>query len=329
MRKLFIILLALVMLAACSAEPAEIPSGDTGNPSAAENTDSVSEDSGKESEDEVETEKEPWYVKYSYVDIPEFPDADTTKLPTQRDSFWNTEGPGFFIDTAIKQYFCDHEEAMEIAEKIYLAEGYHISGYHEREYFEDISNADNDYLLYSALRLAPFIETGTMSYHYNSTGTENADNVVAKALEYFYAETGFEVIEAYYADDVEYIFHWLFGTKAEYNPEDLELYGYPYVPSAGIFLNFFESTPPAAVPQIVSIEEKDGKYYAEVVWTSVFDYVTEDYTPEEPVEGPNKSKILVLAEGIETEKLLEVKKITYILEKENGYGSFYISGITE
>ncbi|MBQ7875128.1 MAG: hypothetical protein IJ306_08255 [Oscillospiraceae bacterium] len=321
MKKLLAIFFAALMLASCGKEP---PAGQNNDIIPPENEISVSEDS------EPEEEKEPWYVKFSDVEIPEFPDADTTKLPTDRNNFWNTDGPGFFTDTAIKQYFCDHEEAMEIAEKIYLAEGYHISGYHEREYFDDITKADNEYLLYSAVRLAPFIETGMMSYHYNSTGTENADNIVAKALEYFYAETGFEVIEAYYADDVEYIFHYLFGTKAEYNPEDIELYGYhPYVPSAGIFLNFFESTPPAAVPQIVSIEEKDGKYYAEVVWTDVFDYVTEDYTPEEFIAGPNKSKILVLAEGIEPESLLKVKKITYILEKENGYGRFYISGITE
>lgn len=322
MRKLFAILFALLLLASCGKEP---PAGQNGDTVPPENESSVSENS----EPEPEEEKEPWYVKFSYVEIPEFPDAETTKLPTDGNNFWNTEGPGFFTDTAIKQYFCDHEDAMEIAEKIYLADGYHISGYHGREYFEDISKADNDYLIYSALRLAPFIEFGTMSYNYQPEGPDYPENVVVRALEYFYNETGMEVVDAYYSDDVEYIFHWLFGTEAEYIPEDLELYGYPYVPSAGIFLSFFESTPPAAVPQILSIEEKDGKYYAEVVWTSVFDYVTEDYTPEEPAEGSNKSKILVLADETEKEKLFEVEKVIYILEKENGYGRFYISGITE
>ncbi len=58
MKKIFAVLILIVMLAACSAEPDEIPSGDTGNPSAAENTDSVSEDSEQKNEEE-ESSSEP------------------------------------------------------------------------------------------------------------------------------------------------------------------------------------------------------------------------------------------------------------------------------
>ena len=250
MKKLLLILLGLLLFASCQKAPEEAPV-------------TPQEDiSQEETEGQEDPEQQPeaeqkgplnWYAQYFSFEVPEFPDADRTKLPVYFEYPWDNEAGGYVISTAIEQYFCDHEEVQEIAQKIYLADGFHINTHHEHEYFEDISEANNDYLLYSALRLAPFIETGMMSYNYNSTGTENADNVVCMALEYIYAETGMQVIDAYYAEDVEYIFHYLYGQEAEFVPEGMEMYGFPYVESAGIFLNFFDSTPPAAIPQVISI----------------------------------------------------------------------------
>lgn len=329
MKKLFALLLAVLMLSACGSEPSEIP------PEIPENLPEEEKISDEKPEETIEPEQpsenqkgpEDWYAEYFSFEVPEFPDADTSKLPLTDVSGWCLEGTDIISTTLVDQYFCDHPEAEEIAKAIALAAGYSVNKHAEFKDYMDISEADNDYLLYSALRQTPYILFGERSFHYKINGPENSDNVVAMAIEYVYEKTGLQVIDAFYAEDVEATFHYLFGDETEFVPENLELFGHPYIPSAGIFLNFFEWYIGPSYPQVLSLNELDGKYYVEIVWTDFYyDYEYTEEAPENSVEGPGYSGTRFITEGgknfmgdeISVDAILERDRMNFILEKENG-----------
>lgn len=242
------------------------------------------------------------YSEYFDFDIPVFSDADNSGLDLIVDSEygWCVEGQSHIQTTGWEQVFVDDSTAKELAAAIALAEANVIYSHRNFTGFSDISEADSEYLLYVSIISTPMINTADAPQ----------ENIVSKISDYLVSEYDLYPTEIYYADDVEKTFHYIFGDDAEFVPENLESFCYRYVPEAGIFLHFLESSAPDyTFPQITEYHEEDGKYYVTAVQTSAYDYDTEGN----------------VFDNIDTDGFLENAVFTYVLERAKDGHLFLIS----
>ncbi len=259
----------------------------------------------------------------------EFPDANTERLPFYYEmnegavfSDWCVNGDEYYQRNFVKQYFCEHKEAENIASALIFMDG--ISNYNHHpttkpKNFDDVNEAENDYLIHCAFEATPEIYYGSSFYDSGdgSFGFENSDHIVTKVLGLIYSETGYFGTEVKYAEDVERTFHYLYGDEAEFKPEYIESQQVCYVPSAEIFVIFSEGVGGFRIPQILSIEEENGIYNVEAVWTFAMDY---DFTKAD------ETGILELNAEVYEKQYLENEIYSYSLKKEAD-GRFILLGM--
>ena len=272
---LFVLVLStLLLLCACNTNEnsSSLPEGSTipESSSIPENSESesipVSSEESNESfyENSFEREKGIIDENYSKMILPDLTGADKTKLSLFEEDKWCLNGGSFPQTTEHEQLFVQDETAKELAAAISLIDNGDFHYYNFND-FENISDANNQYLLAASIISTPYI-------HPEGVYDTKSENIVSKISTYL-SEVFSEPIEIRYAEDVEKTFHYLFGDNAEFKPELLYYPTQYYFPEAEIFISFSDGYIYIYnYPQIISYREESGKYYVEAVMLNSFDY---------------------------------------------------------
>lgn len=169
-----------------------------------------------------------------------------------------------------EQLFVQDEIANELAAAISYIDGEKIRRYCNFNYFGGISEASNEYMIYAALLstpyLCPIIENDSETW---TAIADNPENIVSLLSVYLFEEHHISIEKAFYAEDVEKTFHYLFGNETEFNPVSIPNAGIRYIPEEGVFLatedNYIYGY---MLPQIISFSENNennSEYYVEAV----------------------------------------------------------------
>lgn len=298
----------LLLLCACNTNKNQLSTAESNSSESLSSESTPEESSLPESFSSNSEEPEPDEM-FLICEIPDFPDADRTRLPISDDTWCVNIGDTRLSD--VKQFFVPDETAMQLASAISLIDGEKVRRLNLLNYFDDISNANSEYMLFSALNASPSVIIGGSYNDANWTAAvPNRENIISQLVKYFYEEQHVLIESAYYADDVEKTLHYLFGESAEFNTEKVPE-GYRYIPEENVFVatenNFLISY---GLPQIISYTEKDGKYYVEAVECAL------DYDPTGELFGDTTP-----------DDLLTRQHINYTFEKAKD-GHFVLCGIS-
>lgn len=311
--KLFfaLVLSVLLLLCACNMDENQISSAESSFLESLSDKSTSDEYSASESS-ALNSEESEIYEMFLTCEIPAFSDAERTRLPlySEKENTWcvnigDTRLSGF------KQLFVQDETAKQLASAISLIDSDKLRNLSDFSYFDNISNANTEYMLFAALNAAPFVFCS--GEYYDSTWTaivENPKNIISQLSKYFFEELHIYVERAYYADDVEKTFHYLFGESTEFSTEKVPA-GYRYIPEEKLFIatedNYINLY---SLPQIVSYTKKDSKYYVEAVDSQFY------FTPAGEFD-----------EGVTADDILAGKHINYTFEKAKD-GHFVLCGIS-
>lgn len=310
--KIFSFFLFFSLLCSCSEETYNKPSVEN-NPILSEQEETVDRAELNQEEQQLNKEPKEYYTAYYNFEIPYFPEADNKKLPLYEPYGWCANGN--LKHKQYEQIIIKDETAMELADAIYLVDGFNFRFYDFNE-FGCVSEANNQYLLYAAVSSTPEI---MLNYNYNYINGKpvaelpEPDNIVSKVCIYAHEEYNMAPIEVFYVEDVEKTFHYLFGTNIEFIPETIHNRCYRYVPEANVYLYFLEGPVgfKDSYPQIISYTMDGNIYTVQAVLTSVFDYN----------EGGK------LVPEITKEDILSCPTVEYVFEREKD-GHFVLISIT-
>lgn len=200
-------------------------------------------------------------------ELPDFSDAERTKLPLLESEKWCVNNKEIRISEMKEQLFIQDEIANELAAAISYIDGEKIRRYCNFNDFGEISEASNEYIIYAALLstpyLCPILESDSETW---TAIADNPENIVSRLSVYLFEEHHISIEKAFYAEDVEKTFHYLLGNDTEFNPVSIPNAGIRYIPEEGVFLaaedNYIYGY---MLSQIISFSENNSEYYVEAV----------------------------------------------------------------
>ncbi|MBR2640090.1 MAG: hypothetical protein IKD39_05940 [Oscillospiraceae bacterium] len=192
-------------------------------------------------------------------EVPDLTGTDKSELPFVEEkaewcingNHWIQEREELFV-----QYLCEDKEAVELAKAIAIL-NIHSSSFSANETFENICEANEKSLLWTAIMQTPW-----RAYPENEN---HAFNVTFDFL-HDLSNGAYVPCEIYSVSDVEKTFRWLFGEEAKFVPQSIPNHGIRYFEELGLLIQFSDGimTHPS-YPQIISYSEENGVYTVETI----------------------------------------------------------------
>ena len=183
------------------------------------------------------------------AEIPSLSGLDRARLPLREDELenWCVDGGGGEIISA--NFAEGYEEILGGADPARLI--YNVTDNYRaviaQKSFSSLSEADYEYLLYTALFRTPTVDCGAEEGH--------ALTELLRVFQYQYGPY------AVYGSDVEKTFRYLFGDEIEYVPKNLREFGWRYVPEADVYISASDGLmTPAGRPCVVDVRQ-EGEIY--------------------------------------------------------------------
>ena len=183
------------------------------------------------------------------AEIPSLSGLDRARLPLREDELenWCVDGGGGEIISA--NFAEGYEEILGGADPVRLV--YNVTDNYRaviaQKSFSSLSEADYEYLLYTALFRTPTVDCGAEEGH--------ALTELLRVFQYQYGPY------AVYGSDVEKTFRYLFGDEIEYVPKNLREFGWRYVPEADVYISASDGLmTPAGRPCVVDVRQ-EGEIY--------------------------------------------------------------------
>lgn len=254
---------SIILLSSCNISDASSSLSESNSIPASSISESVPEESSQ-----PESNSKTNYDELLFTcELPDFSDAERTKLPLLESEKWCVNNKEIRISEMKEQLFVQDEIANELAAAISYIDGEKIRRYCNFNDFGEISEVSNEYMIYAALLstpyLCPIIENDSETW---TAIADNPENIVSRLSVYLFEEHHISIEKAFYAEDVEKTFHYLFGNDTEFNPVSIPNAGIRYIPEEGVFLaaedNYIYGY---MLPQIISFSENNSEYYVEAV----------------------------------------------------------------
>lgn len=183
------------------------------------------------------------------TEIPSLSGLDRARLPLREDELenWCVDGGGGEIISA--NFAEGYKEILGGADPARLV--YNVTDNYRaviaQKSFSSLSEADYEYLLYTALFRTPTVDCGAEEGH--------ALTELLRVFQYQYGPY------AVYGSDVEKTFRYLFGDEIEYVPKNLREFGWRYVPEADVYISASDGLmTPVGRPCVVDVRQ-EGEIY--------------------------------------------------------------------